>query len=127
MPDGQALLVNPDNIVVGIQRDMKVEVDKDITSGQYMLVLSVRFHACYAVRESVVRATGIEVPYATQTTVGNSSRGLGGRMGDFAFGWQAQQAAAPQDPHPQGHVDVVDPQENFLDGLDWEQVMEEKE
>ena len=124
MPDGQALLVNPDNIVVGIQRDMKVEVDKDITSGQYMLVLSVRFHACYAVRESVVRATGIEVPYATQTTVGNSARGLGGRMGDFAFGWQAQQAAAAQDPHPQGHVDFVDPYDALLDAFD---VMEIKE
>ncbi|MEM7403531.1 MAG: phage major capsid protein, partial [Myxococcota bacterium] len=85
MPDGQALLVDPNNIVVGIQRNVKVEMDKDVSAGQYVLVLSVRFHARFAVREAVVRATGIQVPVSTHTTVGTKTPGLGGRIGQFTF------------------------------------------
>ncbi|MEM7494933.1 MAG: phage major capsid protein [Myxococcota bacterium] len=85
MPDGQALLTNPRNIIVGIMRDIKVEMDKDVSAGQFLVVLSVRFHARLAVREAVVRATGITVPVASTTTVGPGGTPLGGRIGDFTF------------------------------------------
>ncbi len=92
IPDGQALLLDPENIVVGIQRNVKVEMDKDVSAGQYVLVLSVRFHARFTVREAVVRATGIEVPVSSKTTVGMGLRGLGGRMGQFRFSVQEHNA-----------------------------------
>ena len=85
MPDGQALLTNPRNIIVGIMRDIKVEMDKDVSAGQFLVVLSVRFHARLAVREAVVRATGVTVPVASNTTVGPGGTPLGGRIGNFTF------------------------------------------
>lgn len=85
MPDGQALLTNPRNIIVGIMRNIKVEMDKDVSAGEFLVVLSVRFHARLSVREAVVRATGITVPVASSTTVGLGGTTLGGRIGDFTF------------------------------------------
>lgn len=85
MPDGQLLTTNPMNINVGIWRRIKIETDKDVSAGQFIMVLSLRFHALYSVNDAVVKATGVTVPIATSTTVGSASHDLGGRVGPFTF------------------------------------------
>jgi len=85
MPDGQALLTNPLNINVGVWRKIKVETDKDVSAGQFITVLTVRFHSRFSVKEAVVKATGVTVPVASNTSVGLSAGGLGGRIGPFTF------------------------------------------
>lgn len=85
MPDGQALLTNPKNINVGIWRKIKIETDKDVSAGQFIIVLSVRFHSRYSVNDAVVKATGISVPIASNTSVGLNAGDLGGRIGNFSF------------------------------------------
>lgn len=85
MPDGQALLTNPKNINVGIWRKIKIETDKDVSAGQFIIVLSVRFDAVYSVADAAVKATGITVPVASNTSVGLAAGGLGGRIGPFTF------------------------------------------
>lgn len=85
MPDGQALTTNPLNINVGVWRKIKIETDKDVSAGQFVIVLSVRFHAVFSVKEAVVKATNVTVPTASNTSVGLSAGTLGGRVGAFTF------------------------------------------
>ncbi|GAB1376882.1 hypothetical protein MASR1M48_17340 [Lactococcus petauri] len=85
MPDGQALLTNPKNINVGIWRKIKIETDKDVSAGQFIIVLSVRFHTRFSEKTAVVKATGISVPVASNTSVGLNAGDLNGRIGSFAF------------------------------------------
>lgn len=85
MPDGQALLTNPKNINVGIWRKIKIETDKDVSAGQFIIVLSVRFHTRFSEKSAVVKATGISVPVASNTSVGLAAGDLNGRIGSFAF------------------------------------------
>lgn len=85
MPDGQALLTNPKNINVGVWRKIKIETDKDVSAGQFIIVLSVRFDTKFSVKEASVKATGIDVSVASNTSVGLAAGGLGGRVGDFTF------------------------------------------
>lgn len=85
MPDGQALLTNPKNINVGVWRKIKIETDKDVSAGQLVIVLSVRFDARFSVKDASVKATGISVPVASNTSVGLAAGDLGGKIGDFSF------------------------------------------
>lgn len=85
MVDGQALLTNPKNINVGIWRRIKIETDKDVSAGQFIIVLSVRFHTRLSEKMAVVKATGISVPVSSDTSVGAGPRPLGGRIGSFSF------------------------------------------
>lgn len=85
MPDGQSLQTNPLNINVGVWRKIKIETDKDVSAGQFIIVLSVRFHARFSVKEATVKATGISVPVASNTSVGLAAGSLGGRIGPFTF------------------------------------------
>lgn len=85
MPDGISMLTNPKNINVGIWRKIKIETDKDVSAGQFIIVLSVRFDARLSVADAVVKATGISVPVASNTSVGLNAGGLGGRIGSFSF------------------------------------------
>jgi len=85
MPDGQSLLLNPKNINIGIWRKIKIETDKDVSAGQFIIVLTVRFDARFSVKEAVVKTTGISVSVPSQTTVGAGNPGLGGRIGSFTF------------------------------------------
>lgn len=85
MPDGQALCTNPLNINVGIWRKIKIETDKDVSAGQFIIVLSVRFDARFSVKQATVKATGISVPVSSNTSVGLAAGGLGGKVGPFTF------------------------------------------
>lgn len=85
MPDGQSLLTNPKNINVGVWRKIKIETDKDVSAGQFIIVLSVRFDAKFSVEDAAVKATGISVGVASNTSVGLLAGDLGGRIGDFTF------------------------------------------
>ncbi len=85
MPDGQAMLSNPKNINVGVWRKIKIETDKDVSAGQFIIVLSVRFDSRFSVEDAAVKATGITVPVASNTSVGLNAGDLGGRVGSFSF------------------------------------------
>lgn len=85
MPDGQSLLTNPMNINVGVWRKIKVETDKDVSAGQFICVMSLRFHALFSVVQATVKTTGVSVPIASNTTIGLNAGDLGGRVGPFTF------------------------------------------
>jgi hypothetical protein len=55
------LFLDPKNITVGIQRDLRLETDKDISAGELIVVLSTRFDVKYAHEPAVVKATGVTV------------------------------------------------------------------
>lgn len=42
MAETEGILTNPKNLIFGIQRDVRLEFDKDITAGVYIIVLSAR-------------------------------------------------------------------------------------
>ena len=42
MPDAKGILTNPRNLILGIQRDFSMEVDKDITKREWIIVLTLR-------------------------------------------------------------------------------------
>lgn len=55
MPDTSGLLVNPQNIIWGIQRQISVEVDKDISARNFKMVLTMRCDFKYEEEEAVVK------------------------------------------------------------------------
>jgi HK97 family phage major capsid protein len=59
--ESYALLLDPKNIVLGFQRKITMETDKDISAGELIIVTSVRFDVKYAHEPAVVKATGIKV------------------------------------------------------------------
>jgi HK97 family phage major capsid protein len=59
--ESYALLLDPKNIVLGFQRKITMETDKDITASELIIVTSVRFDVKYAHEPAVVKATGIKV------------------------------------------------------------------
>ncbi len=85
MVDGQALLTNPQNMTVGMYRQIKIETDKDVRAGMFIAVLSLRLDAKFAVKQAVVKATGVTVTNATNSSVGLSNANLGGKSGPFTF------------------------------------------
>jgi len=56
-----ALLFDPKNAVLGFQRKITMETDKDISAGELIIVTSVRFDVKYAHEPAVVKATGIRI------------------------------------------------------------------
>lgn len=56
-----ALFLDPKNITFGIQRDIRLETDKDISAGEMVMVMSVRWDVKFAHEPAVVKATGITV------------------------------------------------------------------
>lgn len=53
------LLVDPKNITVGINRDIRIETDKDISAREYIVVVTLRFDVKFAHEPAVVKATGV--------------------------------------------------------------------
>lgn len=53
------LLADPKNMHVGIQRDILVETDKDISSRQWIVVTTVKWDTKWAHEPAVVKATGV--------------------------------------------------------------------
>jgi hypothetical protein len=56
-----ALFCDPKNITFGIQRDIRLETDKDISAGEVIMVMSTRWDVKFAHEPAVVKATGIKV------------------------------------------------------------------
>ena len=42
MPEDKGIFCNPLNLIMGIQRQIMMEFDKDITTREYIIVLTVR-------------------------------------------------------------------------------------
>lgn len=59
MPAANGLFTNPDNLIFGIQRNVMIEYDKDITERVFIIVLTCR--VAFAIEEvnAVVKYTGI--------------------------------------------------------------------
>lgn len=56
-----ALLLEPKQIIFGFQRDITFEMDRDISAGEALMVLSCRWDVKYEHEPAVVKATGITV------------------------------------------------------------------
>lgn len=61
MPNVSGLLMNPLNMIWGIQRQVSIEVDKDITSRTFIVVLTIRCDFLYEEEEAVVKYTNVGV------------------------------------------------------------------
>lgn len=55
------LFLDPKNITFGVQREIRLETDKDISAGEIIMVMSVRWDVKFAHEPAVVKATGIKV------------------------------------------------------------------
>lgn len=55
------LFLDPKNIHVGIHREIRMETDKDISSGQVLIVVTLRFDMKYAEETAVARAHNVLV------------------------------------------------------------------
>jgi HK97 family phage major capsid protein len=53
------LFLDPKNIHVGIQRDIRVETDRDISAREFIIVATVRFDVMYQHEPALVKVTGI--------------------------------------------------------------------
>jgi hypothetical protein len=59
MPAASGLFTHPKNFIFGIQRDISVEVDKDISARVFIIVLTARVDFKYEEEEAVVKYTNI--------------------------------------------------------------------
>lgn len=59
--ESYGLLLDPKNIVVGFQRKINIETDKDISAGELIIVMSCRWDVKFAHEPAVVKGTGIRV------------------------------------------------------------------
>lgn len=57
----EALLLNPANVHMGWWRRIRIETDKDVSSGMVIIAITARFDVKYAHEPAVVKATGITV------------------------------------------------------------------
>ena len=55
-----AILTHPKNIVTGISRKMTLEVDKDIRSRMFIIVLTTKIDALFEEEDAVVKITKIK-------------------------------------------------------------------
>lgn len=55
------LFCDPKNVVVGVQRNVRIETDKDITSGEFIIVATLRFDVKYQYEPAVVKVTGVTI------------------------------------------------------------------
>lgn len=52
---------DPENVAVGVQRQIKMETGRDITSGQFIVVMNLRFDVKLVEETAAVKATGVTV------------------------------------------------------------------
>ena len=71
MPEANAVLTRPDNIIWGVWRDIMVETDKDIRSQVYIIVLTLRAGMVLEEKDAIVLLNGIG------TTASGSGSGNG--------------------------------------------------
>lgn len=59
MPSAQALLIDPSNVLFGVQRNMRLEYDKDTRERVLIMVFTMRFDFDLEQEDMVVKATNI--------------------------------------------------------------------
>lgn len=59
MPAATGLLSNPLNLIFGIQRDISIEVDKDVSARQFIIVLTAKVDFKIEEEEAVVKYTNV--------------------------------------------------------------------
>jgi hypothetical protein len=59
MPSANGLFTNPLNLIFGIQRNIQIEFDKDITKRVFIIVLTARVALEIEEVNAVVKYTGI--------------------------------------------------------------------
>jgi hypothetical protein len=59
MPTGTAILTMPKNLIIGVQREMRIEFDKDIRERAIIMVVTMRLAMKYEEEDMVVKAINI--------------------------------------------------------------------
>jgi len=59
MPQANALLINPQNILWGIQRNVRIERDRDIRARTWIIVVTLRVAMCLEEPDAVVKLTNL--------------------------------------------------------------------
>lgn len=67
MPDDQMIFTYPQNLILGIQRAIQVETDKDIEARVFKIVMTLRIDAKFEEEDAVVKAVGLN-PNADEPT-----------------------------------------------------------
>lgn len=67
MPDANYLFMNPKNAILGVQREIMIEADRDIRTQVLIIVLSLRIAMNYEEEDAVVKAMGLS-PESVSTT-----------------------------------------------------------
>lgn len=62
MPDAQAIYTNPKNILFGIQRNIRIETDKDISAREVIIVLTARVALAIEEEQAAVKIININAP-----------------------------------------------------------------
>ncbi len=70
MPDDRYILTYPKNIVMGIQRQIMVETDRDIRARVLIVVLTMRLDIVYETEDAVVNCVGLNPTLTTSSTIG---------------------------------------------------------
>lgn len=68
MPDHSSIFTWPKNLIMGIQRQIMIETDRDIRTRVLIVVLTLRIDMKYEEEDSVVKITGLDPNNLTTTT-----------------------------------------------------------
>lgn len=73
MPNAKGLLIHPNNMILGIQRNIMIETDRDITTQELIVVVSMRLDVQFEESDAVVKIDGLDpdgdyVPESSTTT-----------------------------------------------------------
>jgi len=70
MPDTNFILTYPKNIIMGVQRQIMVETDRDIRARVLIVVLTMRLALAYETEDAVVKCVGLNPQLTTSSTIG---------------------------------------------------------
>jgi len=68
MPDASAILTYPKNIILGVQRSIMIETDRDIRARNLVVVLTMRLDVKFEEEDAVVKLTGLNPNGLTTTS-----------------------------------------------------------
>lgn len=68
MPDDKAIFTWPKNVILGVQRQIMIETDRDIRARVLIVVLTMRMDIKFEEEDSVVKILGLEPNPTTTTT-----------------------------------------------------------
>lgn len=59
MPSSNAMLLNPQNLIIGVQRNLRMEFDKDIRERSFIIVVTMRIAIQFEEEDMVVKAINL--------------------------------------------------------------------